>query len=244
MPTVVFVSSKGGTGKTTAALLLALGLERSGQRVAMIDSDPNLPLLSWRKKATLSTVRVFPAPTLEELRDVMPVAAVRADWVVADTEGSVRALRFVEALGPDLALVPVGPSSLEAIEAVRTSRSLRQTPGRRHRFVPHACLLTRVPVAIRSRSLAGVVRLLQEEQISMLETAIIEKEAFRTIFAMGGTLDSLDSSLVSGLESARTNATQFSTAVMQLLGPRGAPATLDERDLQAILARATEGASS
>ena len=40
MPNVAFVSSKGGAGKTTAALQLALGLAEWGLRVALIDAEP------------------------------------------------------------------------------------------------------------------------------------------------------------------------------------------------------------
>ena len=47
MPNVVFISPKGGAGKTTAAVSLALAAAERGQRVAMIDSDPNKPLVHW-----------------------------------------------------------------------------------------------------------------------------------------------------------------------------------------------------
>ena len=47
MRNIAFISPKGGVGKTTAALLLALGLAERGQRVAIIDSDPNKPLVRW-----------------------------------------------------------------------------------------------------------------------------------------------------------------------------------------------------
>ena len=43
MPTNVFVSPKGGAGKTTAALLLATQLA-SSYDVTMIDADPNRPI--------------------------------------------------------------------------------------------------------------------------------------------------------------------------------------------------------
>ena len=47
MPTIAFVSTKGGVGKTTSALLLAMGLAERGLTVSMVDSDPNLPLKAW-----------------------------------------------------------------------------------------------------------------------------------------------------------------------------------------------------
>ncbi|RYF34242.1 MAG: ParA family protein, partial [Cytophagaceae bacterium] len=45
MPTIVFVSPKGGAGKTTAALILASELAR-GAAVTVIDADPNHPIKS------------------------------------------------------------------------------------------------------------------------------------------------------------------------------------------------------
>lgn len=224
MPTIAFVSSKGGTGKTTAALLLALGLESRGHKVAIIDSDPNLPLYGWRRKSTYSNIRVFPVLTIEEMMDVIPLAQARAEWIIMDTEGSARAQVFIEKLQPDLALVPVGPSALEAAEAVKTSQALRTMAGRNRPFVPHACVLTRVPAALRPRSLTTVVDTLRSERIALIETPIVEKEAFRTIFAIGGSLSTLDDEMVTGLDAARLNADSFSNAVMKVLTSRAAGA--------------------
>lgn len=222
MPTIAFVSSKGGTGKTTAALLLALGLESRGHKVAIIDSDPNLPLYGWRRKSTYSNIRVFPVLTVEEMLDVIPLAQARSEWLVVDTEGTARAQVFIEKLQPDLALIPVGPSTLEATEAVKTSQALRTMAGRNRPFVPHAAVLTRVPAALRPRSLTAAVETLKNERISLIETPIVEKEAFRTIFAIGGSLHTLDSDAVTGLDAARINAESFSNAVVKVLTARAA----------------------
>ena len=46
MPTIVFVSPKGGAGKTTSALVLAEQLARSAD-VTVIDADPNRPIENW-----------------------------------------------------------------------------------------------------------------------------------------------------------------------------------------------------
>ena len=50
MPTIVFASPKGGVGKSTAAVLLAIELAGFGAGVSMIDADPNKPLSQWAKK--------------------------------------------------------------------------------------------------------------------------------------------------------------------------------------------------
>jgi chromosome partitioning protein len=48
MPTIAFVSPKGGVGKTTSAFLLATALT-TFQDVTIIDADPNHPIESWAR---------------------------------------------------------------------------------------------------------------------------------------------------------------------------------------------------
>ena len=43
MPTIAFVSPKGGAGKSTSALLLATALAKVSE-ITLIDADPNHPI--------------------------------------------------------------------------------------------------------------------------------------------------------------------------------------------------------
>jgi chromosome partitioning protein len=218
---IAFISPKGGAGKTTAALLLALGLVERGRRVAMIDSDPNKPLMEWAAlPGRPGKLSVHPSPTLQDFLDARREALRKGpDWMILDTEGTERGAMAFALLKPDLVVTPVAGSQLEAVQAVKAAGMVRDFALRSGgRAAPHRCLLTRVPAAIRSNSLKAVVEQLRMHDVELLPTALLEKEAFRTLFLSGGGFDSLASWGVSGLAAARANAQAFVDAVVELVG--------------------------
>ncbi len=220
MRIIAFISPKGGAGKTTAALVLALGLVERGQRVAMIDSDPNKPLIHWSKLASPPDgLTIHPAPMAEDIRDAHREAQRRdPDWILLDTEGSVRGAMAFTALRPDLILTPLAGSQLEANQAIKAAEMVREFGQRGGRFLPHRCLLTRIPAAIRPRSLKAVVEQLRQHQIEFLPTALLEKEAFRALFFIGGSFASVEAAGVTGTAAARKNADAYVEAVLDLMG--------------------------
>jgi chromosome partitioning protein len=214
---VAFVSPKGGAGKTTSALVLALGLLERGWRVAMIDADPNKPLVEWRKLPNPpEKLSVHAAPTLQDVGDAQREAKRRnPDWLIMDTEGSLRGAMAFTAIRPHLILTPLAGSQLEAAQAIKAAE-LVGTFGRR---IPHRALLTRVPAAVRTRTLKAVVEQLRERGIELLPTALIEKEAFRALFSLGGGFAHLEQQGVSGVPAARENAAAYVEAVLELVQP-------------------------
>lgn len=220
LPTVAFVNPKGGAGKTTAALLLALGLSEQGHRVAMIDSDPNKPLVHWASlPARPDRISVHPAPMMEDMRDALREAQRKQpDWLILDTEGSIRGAMAFTTLRLDLVLTPLAASQLEAIQAIKAAEMVLQFGKRAGRPLLHRCLLTRVPAALRPRSLKQIVEQLRTSDIDILSIPLIEKEAFRVLFSVGGGFDQLEQSGASGVPAARANADAYLAAVLDLLG--------------------------
>jgi chromosome partitioning protein len=227
LPTVAFVSPKGGAGKTTAALLLAIGLQAMGRVVAMIDSDPNKPLVHWASlPGRLDRISVHAAPTPQDVRDALREAQrKRPDWIILDTEGSVRGAMAFTTLPLDLVLTPLAASQLEAIQAIKAAELVSQFGRRAGRPLLHRCLLTRVSAAVRPRSVERVVEQLRASGIDLLPTAIIEKEAFRALFDVGGGFESLERHGAPGLASARVNADNFLSAVLDLM-PNSRPSAV------------------
>jgi chromosome partitioning protein len=220
---IALISPKGGAGKTTAALVLALGLAERDERVALIDSDPNRPLVHWSSLPNRpQRVTVHPAPTVQDIRDAERDARrYEPDWIILDTEGSVRGAMAFTTLRPDLAITPLAGSQLEALQALKAAEMVRAFGQRGGSPLPHRCLLTRIPAAIRPRSIKTVVEQLREHQVELLPTALLEKEAFRALFAVGGDFVSLEASGVGGVETARANARAYVDAVLEVMAGRG-----------------------
>lgn len=222
MPNVAFVSPKGGAGKTTAALLLALGLADRGHRVAMIDSDPNKPLVHWADLPNRrERISVHPAPTVQDIRDAAREAQrYSPDWTIVDTEGSERGAMVFAALRFDLVLTPVAGSQLDLREAIKASEMIAAFGRRAGKGLLHRALLTRVPSALKPRMLKSVVAQLRQADVQILPTPLLEKEAFRALFSLGAGFETLELNGVFGAAAARQNTASYVADVVELVqGP-------------------------
>jgi chromosome partitioning protein len=225
LPNVAFISPKGGSGKTTAALLLALGLAERGRRVAMIDSDPNKPLVRWAAlPGRPEGITVHPAPIVQDIRDAARDAERRhaPDWFIVDTEGSERGAMVFAALRFDLVLTPLSGSQLDLHEAFKAADMVRAFGRRAGKPLAHRALLTRIPAAIKPRTLKSVVTQLREAGVPLLPTPLIEKEAFRALFNIGGGFEALDAAGVWGAAASRQNTAGFVADVLDLVEGAGA----------------------
>ena len=122
MAVITIAQQKGGSGKTTLATNLAVGLARSGRRVAVLDTDPQGSMGRWFMERAergdpgldLSTASAWGASW--EVKKL----GRQVDDIVIDTppklDGDLRPAIKVA----DLVLVPVGPSQADvwALEAI------------------------------------------------------------------------------------------------------------------------------
>jgi chromosome partitioning protein len=218
MPTIVFASSKGGAGKSTSAVLLASELAGQGASVTIIDADPNKPVSRWAKKPGKP-------PTLTVIDDVdemsiieqIKAAQARDQFVIVDLEGTASAMVTFAIGQANLVIVPSQGSQLDAAEAVRTLKVVRNTEQGGTRKIPATVLFARANAAIETRDLKEIRAQLVSNNVPVLHTQLIERAAYRALFSYGGTLKSLDPNEVSGIPAALANAREFAGEVIGLL---------------------------
>lgn len=217
MPTVVFVSPKGGVGKTTAALLLGTVLARS-KPVTLIDADPNRPIKNWAAaQAASSTLSVVSDVDEENILDKIEDAAAKTPFVIVDLEGTAAKIVLLAASQADLILIPSQGSQLDAEQAGRALRVVRQQERMTGRLTPYGVVLTRTNPRVRARTLSHVQRSFVDAGVRVLSTELHEREAFRAVFSFKRSLYDLDRGEVANLPKAVQNAEAFSAEVIGLL---------------------------
>ena len=218
MPTIVFASPKGGAGKSTSAVVLASELAQKGVPVVIIDADPNRPVSAWAKRAGKpDSLEVLANVTEETIIDEIEAAAARAPFVLVDLEGTASITVAYAISRADLVIIPSQGSQLDASEAAKAIKLIRQQEKAFGRRIPYAVLFTRTSAAIKPRTLQHIRGEFMNNGIPVFQTQMHEREAFRAIFSFGGTVEGLNADQVSNLDAAVKNARAFAAEVVTML---------------------------
>lgn len=129
---VTLTNSKGGVGKSTLAVSLAVEWSLRGRRVLVLDADPQGTALAWSE---LRAAEGLAGPTVlgvgDNVRTVLLEVAGDWDVVLVDTAGR-QSKRVIAALREsDLVLMPCTPAGpdvwalSETIEVVREVQAIR-----------------------------------------------------------------------------------------------------------------------
>ncbi|KQT96107.1 chromosome partitioning protein ParA [Methylobacterium sp. Leaf469] len=223
MPVVAFANPKGGAGKTTSALLLTTELAVKGAAVTVIDADPERWISQWGKlPGKPENVTIISDVTEDTVIDAIEAAERDSQFVIVDLEGTA-SLMVSNAIGmADLVIIPIQGSSMDARGGAKTLRLLRNQEKMTRRKIAYSVVLTRTSAAVTSRALRDVANQLRDGGVELFSTPIVDRAAYRDLFAFGGTLEGLNPAQVSNVDKAIQNAREFTGEVISKLKAAGA----------------------
>ena len=221
MPVISFANPKGGSGKSTLVLVLALELSRQGASLAVVDADPNAVIADWAARRVKDGLRV-PFSVVSRPKEGEMVATIGQltqthDWVLVDLEGTASRL-FSRALArSNLVLIPLNPSPIDARLAAAAVQLVLEESEALERSIPYRLVYSCYPAAVATRSFKRIDSEIRAEQLPLLDEGLVQRAAFRDIFDFAATLDELTEDKTSGLDQARANAFLVAQAVVNAL---------------------------
>jgi len=217
MPVISFANPKGGSGKSTATLVLGTTLAARGAKVTILDCDPNQPIAAWSTGESASSVKVIGDIREEQLVSVLDREAAECDAVIIDLEGTASRSVSRALMRSDLVIIPMQASAVDAAQAARAVSLVRQEEEVLRRMIPQRLMFTRTSPAITSRAEKAIEEEIAERRWPMLKTHLNQRAAFPAMFAYRLELTELDPMLVNGLPAALVNADKLTDEVSDIL---------------------------
>jgi chromosome partitioning protein len=129
MRTLAVISQKGGAGKTTLAIHLAVAAQQAKITSAIVDLDPQASATSWKDLRTKETPVVVSAQAAR-LKQVLDTASKEGvDLAIVDTAPHSESAALAAARIADLILIPCRPAILD-LKAISTTIDLVKLAGK------------------------------------------------------------------------------------------------------------------
>ncbi len=241
MKIVTFANPKGGSGKTTSAMLLAEQIAVAGGRVAVLDLDPNANILTWAEarseEGKAVPFAVHARPQAEETVELIDTLSGESDYLVIDLEGSKDQIVTFALSRTDLCIIPLDGSPMEARQAAQAVRLVQTTSSMIRSPIEYALLFTRTNAAFQTTDERDVRQAMVMDSIHTLPIRIARRAPYTRIFRDRVLLSelpdivaleteaktaSVQDKALKQVASAISNAQEYAQAVIDTLSKQGA----------------------
>ena len=185
MKKIAFLSQKGGSGKTTLAVHSAVAAHEAGERVVVVDTDPQKSATVWGEARNQDAPLVATAAAAELARVLDVAGQERMTLAIVDTapHATPDATRIVRAV--DLVVIPCRPTAFD-IAAAGSAVDIVKAAG-----VPAVFVLSACP--FRSPEIAETRAVLADYGLPIAPIEIIDRRAFARAVATGRSVTEFES---------------------------------------------------
>jgi len=109
---ISFVNQKGGVGKTTTAINLAIGLKKKNYNLVFIDADPQGSAIQWHAIEGNKSFEILHHPSPIQATDIRQLS-MNYDYIIIDAPPAIGDISKAILAVTDLAIIPLSPSALD-----------------------------------------------------------------------------------------------------------------------------------
>lgn len=247
MANIVLANTKGGSCKTTSALLLGSAIYEAGGKVVFIEGDKNRPLTDWASKrddcAVIDASRIDYADdhiTRDEALAALTAAAgertcvvvlvldenTLLEWIAAASQWGDACICDPEGSPNDWMTRAVSQAHAVLIPFAPTALDAKQVV-KTVKSVRDFMEMTRQKIpyaaligranAFQTRDEKVIREMLDKAKVPILPVSLKERPAYRAIFGGHKLLSELDPAKVNGVEKAQNEAKAYAQAVIDLV---------------------------
>jgi chromosome partitioning protein len=134
MRTIALIAQKGGTGKTTLALSLAVAARQDGKVAVIIDLDPQATACNWGDGRKMDAPVIVDAQPARLQKALEKAAESGVDLAIIDTPARSERSALAAAKLADLIHIPCRPQIYD-METIPNSREIVSLAGGKPAFV-------------------------------------------------------------------------------------------------------------
>jgi chromosome partitioning protein len=177
MKSVAFLSQKGGSGKTTLAVHIAVAAHEAGQRVVVVDTDPQRSATTWGN-ARAADAPLVASAAVSDLGRVLDAARTEAmTLVLIDTAPHAAPETAAVARASDFVLIPCRPTAFDLAAAGNAAAIVKAARA------PAAFVLSACP--FRAPEIGETRAALADYGLPVAPPEITDRRAFARAIASG-----------------------------------------------------------